>query len=105
MQGVSIRFVNRKAHQVTLEGCSSDTEKDENIDDEKLVIAHHDAIVQFGERNDCLGLLRDKEENEWYENSKDGDKDGWKERLQEFLLPWVVVEVVRLDRQNLAARE
>ena len=61
--------------------------------------------MQSGEGDDCVGLPRNKKEDEWYEEGKKGDKNGGKERLQEFLLPWVIVEVVGLDRQRLEARE
>lgn len=81
MQDASIRILNRKAHQETLYSCSSDAEKDKNIDDKKLVIARHDAIVQFGKGDDCVGLLRDKKEDKRYENGKEGDENGWQERL------------------------
>ncbi len=57
--------------------------------------------MQPGEGDDCMSLLRNKQEDEWYEESKQGDENGGKERLQEFLLPRVIVEVVGLDRQKL----
>jgi len=57
--------------------------------------------MQPGEGDDCMSLLRNKQEDEWYEESKQGDENGGKERLQEFLLPRVIVEVVGLDRQRL----
>ena len=81
MQGISVRVFNCKAHQETLQSRSSDAEKDENIDNEKLVIARHDAIVQSGEGDDCVGLPCNKKEDEWYKEGKECDKNGRKERL------------------------
>ena len=55
--------------------------------------------MQFERGDACVGFFRDKKEDEWYENGKEGDENGWQERLYEFLLPWVIAKIVGLDRK------
>jgi hypothetical protein len=46
-----------------------------------------------------MGLFCYEEEDGWYKQRKQRDKDSRDERLQKFLLPWVMSEIVSLYEQ------
>lgn len=64
------RFQNR------LHRSCADTEKDENVDDEKLVVARHDEVVKSGEGRDGMSFLGDEQQDEWNEDGEQGDEKG-----------------------------
>jgi len=49
--------------------------------------------MKSGKGDKCMGLFCDEEENGWYKEREQRDKDNGDERLQKFLLPWVTSEL------------
>jgi hypothetical protein len=56
--------------------------------------------MKSGKGDKCMGLFCDEEEDGWYKERKQRDKDSGDERLQKFLLPWVIREIVSLYEQR-----
>jgi len=51
-----------------LEGSSSHAEKHQDINDQELVVTGHDHVVHRGKSGDCIGFLRNEQENRRNEN-------------------------------------
>lgn len=56
--------------------------------------------MKSGKGDKCMGLFCDEEEDGWYKECEQRDKESRDERLQKFLLPWMMSEIVSLYEQR-----
>lgn len=56
--------------------------------------------MKSGKGDKCMSFFCNKEEDGWYKERKQRDKESGDERLQKFLLPWVMCEILSLYEQR-----
>lgn len=85
-----------KRLQERLHGCCPDTEKDKDIDDQKLVVSCHYEVMECRKGLYRMSLFRDKQKDEGYKKSEQGNEQSGYEGLKDFALPCMMVQITFL---------